>query len=54
MRKALQYQWEVFQQLPKAMQEVLKTNALEEVNKVLGAMDAAEAEAVVGALDSGF
>ena len=53
VRKALQYRWEVFQQLPKDMQEALKTNVLAEVNKVLGAMDVAEAEAVVGALDSG-
>ncbi|KAJ2929331.1 hypothetical protein H1R20_g7757, partial [Candolleomyces eurysporus] len=53
VRKALQYRWEVFQQLSKPMQDALKTNVLEEVNKVLGAMDVAEAEAVVGALDSG-
>lgn len=53
VRQALQFRWQTFQQLPKAMQEALKTNELAEVNKVLGAMDVAEAEAIVGALDSG-
>mgnify|MGYP001286523921 CR=1 FL=1 len=52
VRAALQYRWETFQSFPEAMQEALKSNELEKVNKVLGEMDVAEAEELVGLLDS--
>ena len=51
VRKALQYRWDVFDAFPQALQEALKSNKLENVNRVLGDMEVPEAEAVVGALD---
>lgn len=51
VRKALQYRWDVFQAFPENLREALKSNKLENVNKVLGDMEVPEAEAVVGALD---
>jgi cell division cycle protein 37 len=53
VRKALQFRWEVFQAFSPELQEALKSNKLEEVNKVLGAMPVDIAEEVVGQLDTG-
>jgi cell division cycle protein 37 len=47
VRKALQLQWEVYDGFSPEMQEALKSQSLESVNKVLGAMKVAEAERVV-------
>ncbi|KAF6755819.1 hsp90-like protein [Ephemerocybe angulata] len=52
VRQALQYRWEVFQTFSKDMQEALKSDSLDAVNKVLGNMEVDDAEAVVGALDN--
>jgi len=51
VRKALQFRWDIFESFPSDLQEALKTNELEKVNKVLGEMEVAEAEAVVNNLD---
>lgn len=47
VRKALQMRWDVFDGFPQDMKDALRTNKLEEVNKVLGAMDVPTAEGVV-------
>lgn len=52
VREALQYRWEVFESFSKDMQEALKSDKLENVNRVLGSMDVVEAEELVGLLDN--
>ena len=51
VRKALQFRWDIFESFPSDLQEALKTNELEKVNKVLGEMEVVVAEAVVNNLD---
>ena len=51
VRKALQMRWDVFQSFDGSLQEALKSQSLENVNKVLGAMKVEEAEEVVRLLD---
>lgn len=51
VRKALQMQWDIFSGFDERLQEALKTQSLQEVNKVLGAMKVQEAEDVVRLLD---
>ncbi|KAL6308401.1 Cdc37 N terminal kinase binding-domain-containing protein [Sparassis latifolia] len=53
VRKALQMRWDVFQGFSEAMQEALKSQELDKVNKVLGSMSVKEAEDVVQLLDLG-
>lgn len=47
VRKALQMQWETFDGFEEDMKDALKSQKLESVNKVLGAMKIEEAESVV-------
>jgi len=47
VRKALQLRWEVFDGFEEDMKTALKSQKLESVNKVLGAMDIDEAERIV-------
>ena len=47
VRKALQMQWDVFENFEDDMKTALKSQKLESVNKVLGAMKIEEAERVV-------
>jgi cell division cycle protein 37 len=51
VRKALQLRWEVFEAFPVDFQAALKTNKLDEVNKVLGSLPVEDAEKLVEALD---
>ncbi|KAJ3570104.1 hypothetical protein NP233_g4630 [Leucocoprinus birnbaumii] len=51
VRKALQMRWDVFNSFTKDLQDALKTNELDEVNKVLGKMDISTAENVVQSLN---
>jgi cell division cycle protein 37 len=51
VRKAFQMRWVVFSSFPEDLQDALKTNKLEEVNKVLGRMDIPTAEGVVRSLN---
>ncbi len=51
VRKALQMRWDVFQSFDEPLQKALKSQSLEEVNKVLGAMKVDQAEEVVKLLD---
>ncbi|RPD62743.1 hypothetical protein L226DRAFT_482105 [Lentinus tigrinus ALCF2SS1-7] len=51
VRKALQMRWDVFQSFDEPLQQALKNQSLEEVNKVLGAMKVEQAEEVVKLLD---
>ncbi|KAK0503931.1 Cdc37 N terminal kinase binding-domain-containing protein [Armillaria luteobubalina] len=51
VRKALQLRWDVFQSFPPKLQDALKENSLNRVNKVLGDMEIPEAEIVVQQLD---
>ena len=51
VRKALQMRWDVFSGFPEEMKDALRSNNLEEVNKVLGAMDVPTAEGVVQSLN---
>jgi len=53
VRQLLQLRWDVFESFPKDLQEALKTNDLNKVNKVLGAMPVPDAEDVVQKLDMG-
>jgi cell division cycle protein 37 len=53
VRKALQLRWDLFSSFPISLQNALKTENLEEVNKVLGAMEVPEAEEVVEKLQMG-
>ena len=47
VRKALQLQWDVFEGFEEDMKAALKSQKLESVNKVLGAMKVEDAERVV-------
>ncbi|KAI0338923.1 hypothetical protein BDW22DRAFT_1381472 [Trametopsis cervina] len=51
VRKALQMRWDVFQGFKPEMQKALKSQSLDEVNKVLGRMRVQDAEEVVRLLD---
>ncbi|KAJ6477349.1 Cdc37 N terminal kinase binding-domain-containing protein [Mycena vitilis] len=51
VRRALQFRWEVFHNLPENLQKALQTEELVEVNKVLGDMEVDEAEEVLRSLD---
>ncbi|KAJ6508692.1 Cdc37 N terminal kinase binding-domain-containing protein [Mycena sanguinolenta] len=51
VRKALQFRWEIFQDLPENLQKALQTEELVEVNKVLGEMEVEEAEELLQRLD---
>lgn len=53
VREFLQRKWEIFQAFPADFQKALKTESLEEVNKVLGRMKVSEAEDAVGLLQEG-
>lgn len=53
VRKALQLRWDLFSAFPAKMQEALKSEKLEKVNKVLGEMEVSEAEDVVEKLQMG-
>ena len=47
VRKALQMRWDVFQSFDEPLQNALKSQSLDEVNKVLGSMSVERAEDVV-------
>jgi len=51
VRKALQIQWDVFNSFADNMKEALKSQNLDKVNKVLGAMEVSDAEEVVKLLE---
>lgn len=51
VRKVLQMRWDVFQGFKPELQEALKSQELDRVNKVLGDMKVDEAEDVVKMLD---
>lgn len=51
VRRALQMRWDVFQAFKPEMQEALKSQKLDEVNKVLGDMKVEDAEELVRMLD---
>lgn len=51
VRKALEMQWEVYQGFSDELKEALKSQSLENVNKVLGGMKVPEAEQVVHLLE---
>lgn len=53
VRKALQFRWDVFEGYSDELKAALRDGGLEGVNKVLGDMEVAEAEAVVQSLDAG-
>ena len=53
VRKALQMRWDIFSAFSPEMQTALKSQSLEEVNKVLGAMRVEDAEPLVRLLDMG-
>lgn len=53
VRIFLQRKWDIFQQFPEKLQTALKTEKLDEVNKVLGKMKVAEAENVVELMQEG-
>lgn len=52
VRKALQVRWDVFESFSLELKEALKAQSLDQVNGVLGRMRIADAENVVGLLDS--
>jgi cell division cycle protein 37 len=52
VRNMLQFRWEAFEAFPHDFQEALKTNKLEEVNKVLGELEVDDAEKIVEALQA--
>ena len=51
VRNALQMQWEVFESFDDSLKEALRSQSLENVNKVLGAMEVSDAEQVVKSLE---
>lgn len=53
VRKFLQRKWEIFEGFKQPMKDALRTEKLDEVNKVLGNMDLEEAEQVVELLQEG-
>lgn len=50
VREALQERWDLFMSFKPKLRTALKKGSLDEVNKVLGAMDVGEAETVVNLL----
>ncbi|THH07093.1 hypothetical protein EW145_g3629 [Phellinidium pouzarii] len=52
VRRMLQLRWDVFNGFSSDLKEALKSQSLEQVNKVLGRIKVDEAERVVGLLDS--
>ena len=53
VRAFLQMKWEIFEGFPEDLRIALKSEKLDEVNKVLGKMKVADAEAVVGSMQEG-
>ena len=53
VRAFLQRKWEIFEAFPEKLKIALRTESLDEVNKVLGAMQVAEAEEVVERMQEG-
>lgn len=53
VRAFLQMKWDLFQGFSEEMKSALRTEKLDEVNKVLGGMKVEEAEAVVGQMQEG-
>ncbi len=53
VRAFLERKWEIFQGFPEGLRTALRSEKLDEVNKVLGRMKVAEAEAVVEAMQEG-
>ena len=53
VRAFLQRKWEIFEAFPEKLKIALRTESLDEVNKVLGAMKVAEAEEVVERMQEG-
>ena len=53
VRAWLQRQWEIFDGFPENLKVALKSEKLDEVNKVLAKMKVAEAEEVVGLMQEG-
>jgi cell division cycle protein 37 len=53
VRAFLERKWEIFEGFPQGLKAALKTEALDEVNKVLGEMKVAEAEEIVGLMQEG-
>lgn len=53
VRKALQLRWDLFSSFPEKLQEALKSESLDKVNKILGEMEVSEAEEVVEKLQMG-
>ncbi|KAE8234092.1 hypothetical protein CF326_g866 [Tilletia indica] len=51
VHELLTRRWEIFESFKKDLQDALRTEKLEEVNKVLGEMDVAEAEEAVRLMD---
>ena len=51
VRKALQLRWDLFSTFPDKLQQALKSEKLEAVNKVLGEMEVPVAEQVVESLN---
>nr|XP_018265865.1 cell division cycle protein 37 [Kwoniella dejecticola CBS 10117]OBR88023.1 cell division cycle protein 37 [Kwoniella dejecticola CBS 10117] len=49
----LQHKWDIFQAFPESLRNALKTEKLDEVNKVLGKMKVADAEKVVELMQEG-
>ena len=49
----MQRKWDIFLQFPEKLQTALKTEKLDEVNKVLGKMKVAEAENIVELMQEG-
>lgn len=53
VRALLMRKWEIFEGFPEGLKVALKSEKLEEVNKVLGRMKVAEAEEIVGLMQEG-
>jgi cell division cycle protein 37 len=53
VRAFLMRKWEIFEGFPEGLKVALKSEKLEEVNKVLGRMKVAEAEEIVGLMQEG-
>jgi len=51
VRKALQFRWDIFRELPDGLRKALETEQLAEVNKILGEMEVEEAEDILQRLD---
>ena len=53
VRAYLQRKWEIFQSFPSDFQTALRTEKLDEINKVLGEMAVPQAEDVVNLMQEG-